>query len=195
MDTTMDTSPSKVSPLLTTVLETSRDALAVLDARRFLVDANQALVDLVGYGREEIYGLHFRTLFNGSGSVLSFVARHSVNWSGSATITCGNGSTVPALLSLTPALDAQGTIVGLIVRLRRRVDGKTAGDAMVHPPGRQFERLKHRLRDVLTTIVLNLELVDKEVVDSTHKIRFTLVQKAAASGIELLERAPSECDS
>ena len=102
---------------LTAAIEGLSDGVAVLDAKGYIVSANQALIELTGYGRDELHGLHLKSLFPGALEALTTVENGGARWKGDSELFRKDTSKLSLTLSITPARDAEGGALGFVVLL------------------------------------------------------------------------------
>ena len=177
----------EATPLLTAALEESSGCTAALDAEGCIVTANRAFTELCGYERNEIAGVHLSGLFPGAHRVLSAVQKGHDPWSGEAELRPKEGLTTPLSMFVTPAKNAQGAADGFIVRVNSVPRQVITADAIVGTHRSDTERVTHSLRNLLTSMVFNLDLLEGAIEDQTAQRRLALVLSAVRSGMALLD--------
>ena len=177
-----------MSPLLNAVLETTGGGIAVLDAGGRLLGADCVFLNLAGYHREDIPGLSLHCLCPLADDALAPAAQGRISWNKRAEITRKDGGIVHVVLGVAPAKDPQGTTVGFVVRARRAPAEETIGSVDAQPASVQRRRLEHQLRNMLTVVAGNIDLMDRAVEDQALRRRLELVQAALGSAREILDR-------
>ncbi len=106
---------------LLAAIEQSSDGVLVLDQDRRVSYANGALLRMSGFERERLYGNPPSVLFGGpaSGTLPAAVERGSA-WSGSHPAWTADGRTFEAEWAVTPTLDADGGLSGMVAVARDR---------------------------------------------------------------------------
>ena len=175
--------------------------IAMLDEAGTLILANRDFYDLTGRDMEDAPMLHLPDIWPDAQKVLSSISEVRGEWRGEARITRKDGSAVPLSLSVTSAVRADGAPDAFVVKVHAlsHTCRPSAGDR--GPPGlaqtttdkpsdgsdNNIRQLEHQLRNLLTTISGNLELIDRALQDSTLKRRVALMRTAVESGLETLE--------
>ena len=175
--------------------------IAILDEAGTLALANRDFYDLTGYDMEKAPKLNLPDLWPDAQQVLSSVSEVHGEWRGEARMTRKDGTAVPLSLTVTSAVRAHGAPDGFVVKLRTlsRADKPGAGargpawldQTTTDKPSAGGDdntgKLEHHLRNLLTTISGNLELLDRSAQDCTMRRRVALMLAAAKSGLEALE--------
>ena len=164
-------------------------AAAVLDGAGYLVSASPGLLRLCGYEADEAAGLHLRTLFPRLGPLPISFEREGESWAGETEMSRKDGSTAPVSLRLTRARDARGAPIGLVARLTSAALQGQRADRVVETRASRARLLEHNLRNVFTSIIGNVQMVDTAVDDRILQRRLALIEDAARSGADLLDQA------
>ena len=161
--------------------------IAMLDETGTLIVANRDFYDLTGYDAEEAPELNLTDIWPDAQKVLSSVSGVRGEWRGEAQITGGDGSAVPLSLSATSAMRAHGAADGFVVKIDALSD--ETGPAWVDQTTSDGNiiRLEHQLRSFLTTISVNLELLDRSLQDGSFSSRVALMRTSVESGFTTLE--------
>ena len=175
----------KIPPLLIASLNRSAYGVIVADAFGYLASSNQAFLDLSGYQKEELLGLRLSSLFPDADEALSSIDEGGRQWEGEVNVTRKDGNAIPLSLSITSIKDTNKVTVGFVVRLKP-VSEETALTTPVNAPGSQARTHEQELRNLLTAIASNIEILGLKVEDEDLRERLTLVRSAARSGIDLL---------
>ena len=80
-------------------------------------------------------------------------------------MTQKDGTTISLHMSVTPAGAAMGSAHGFLLRIREVVTAKVASGPAMALPEPEMSSKEHQLRNLLTTIISNLDLVDRSVDD------------------------------
>ena len=161
--------------------------IAMLNETGTLIVANRDFYDLTGYDAEDAPELSLTDIWPDAQKVLSSVSGVRGEWRGEAHISRGDGSAVPLSLSATSAMRAHGVPDGFVIKIGALSDetgpvwvDQTTGDDSIG-------RLEHQLRGLHTTISVNLELIDRYLVDGSFRSRVALMRTAVESGFTTLE--------
>ena len=159
----------------------------MLDETGTLIVANRDFYDLTGYDAEEAPKLSLTDIWPDAQKVLSSVSGVRGEWRGEAHITRGDGGAGPLSLSATSAMRARGAPDGFVVKIGALSD--ETGPAWVDQTTSDgsISRLEHQLRSFLTTISVNLELLDRSPQDGSFSSRVALMRTAVESGFTILE--------
>ena len=177
------------SSVLAAVLEASSDGIAVVDAGGFLVLANGLFLDAVGYEREEIVGLHLRSLLPGAEHLMTLADDGPTPWSGEVEMMTRGDASLAVPAAVTLAKDIWGMTVGVIVLIGSAYGREASASAALEVTPFQVRRLDHKLRNVLMIIASNLELLNRVEVDPKVRQRLAFIQSATDSGLELVHGA------
>ncbi len=121
---------------LRTLIESTIDAIAVLDVNRRLIDVNEAFCKMFGYTREEVIGKDTTFIHVSEEKAAEFekiiypVVRKKGYWQGEWRFKRVDGTVFP-IESITAALkDEAGEILGYVASIRDITERKEAEDAL-----------------------------------------------------------------
>jgi diguanylate cyclase (GGDEF)-like protein/PAS domain S-box-containing protein len=183
-----------------TLFEESRDAIYMTTVEGRFVEVNQALVDLLGYSREELLTGGARDLYQDPPDRQRF--REAIDRSGSVRdyetrLIRRNGEAIDALVSASVRRDADGAIVGYQgiihdITERKRAEAKLAHgalhDSLTGLPNRalfmdRLELARDRIRrgDQTMVAVLFVDLDRFKVVNDSlgHALGDSMLQETA----------------
>ncbi len=144
-----------------TLVESTSDAVLMLDVERKLVSCNQAFLDLFGYGREEVEGKSIRIIHRSDESfhtmgkciypVIKKVGTCRMEWE-----FVRKDATIFPVETVTSAIKSpEGSVTGYVAIIRDITDRKKAEDAL-----RESEAQK---RAILDASIDRLRYVDKDM--------------------------------
>ncbi|MCI0441495.1 MAG: PAS domain-containing protein [Chloroflexi bacterium] len=162
--------------------------VAVLDASGYIVSANQALIEVTGYARDELHGLHLKALFPGVADALATVDKSSARWKGEAELVRKDGSKLPLTVGITPAKDGEGGSLGFVVVLRGVFNGGASDNGTLDETEVRLREFEHELRNVFTVIAGNVSMMNGSVEDPNLRRRLTIMQTAVRSGMDILDK-------
>jgi len=144
---------------LLAAIEQSSDGILVLDADRKISYANGALLAMSGFERDGLYGNPPSVLFGGpaSGGLPAAVERGTA-WSGSHPAWTADGRTFEAEWALTPTLDSNGELSGLVAVARdrtreRALEAQVARIQRLEALGQLSAGIAHDFNNLLAAIL------------------------------------------
>ena len=159
-----------------TLVESTSDAVLMLDVERKLASCNQAFLDLFGYGREEVEGKSIRIIHRSDESfhtmgkciypVIKKVGTCRVEWE-----FMRKDATIFPVETVTSAIKSpEGSVTGYVAIIRDITDRKKAEDAL-----RESEAQK---RAILDASIDRIRYVDKDM-------RIIWANKTTALGLDM----------
>ena len=171
-----------VRSLLDAVLEGARSGIAVLDADAHFLSVDPLFSDLSGYGRAEVRGRSLDSVVTVGGKPIPLAEGRAPPRGQEAEIRRRDGARIGVMLDIVAAEPTEGS-AGFVVRLRPQRPDPTEPDRVV--PGRARRR-EHQLRNALTVIAGNVDLIDRAVDDPALKHRLDLIQMAVEGAQDIL---------
>ncbi len=154
--------------------QNSTDAILLTDLKGMVIEVNQAFCALFGYTREEIIGKRTNVLRSEkTDDSLYKNMWHSINvfgeWKGEIVNRNKNGDLVPVLLSITPIIQDGEKIgyMGIEIDIREQIKMKQrmAQSERLATIGQMAAKVAHEIRNPLSSISLNAELLEDELSD------------------------------
>jgi PAS domain S-box-containing protein len=171
--------------------DSSFEAINVLDGDLRLVYANTAFYRLLGYDEGELLGQQsYESMLSGKqvGSFpaeLSEALENTAEWNGEIEMTRKDGSTLPALVSVSVMLDDQGQAIGRVLMFRDISDRKkTEEDLRRANEGLDAyaRTVSHDLRSPLSAVIMANELLRDVLDDKDEILRSEIDEETALIG-------------
>lgn len=150
----------------------STNAIIITDLSGIIIEANQAFTDLFGWTREEAVGSSTRIL-RSEQTANEFYRQmwESVEqygrWQGEILNRCKDGSEVPILLSITPIYHDGAKIgymgVEIDISEKKKVEKQLLQAERWATIGKMAAKVAHEIRNPLSSISLNAELLEDEI--------------------------------
>ena len=170
--------------LLASALEATAESVQVDDIEGRVLFVNDAWCQLFERDRRGVTGVRRDALNLGTEEV------HKLKTSWSRCLSMGQSQGTFRL----GRSDGTATTVWYAHLLYRNAEGAATAAITVYRPldssavlSLQLRQLEHGLRNVLTVIIINLELVERGTDDQGMRSRFALMRGAVVSGLELIE--------
>jgi PAS domain S-box-containing protein len=171
------------------ILETTGDAIALVDRELAIEYVNPAFEDVTGYGAEEVCGLPIHKIVNPSyvpQDVITGMRRTvalEVDWDGEMPLRRKNGTTYDALIHIAPVRDGAGTVIGYLTSHRDISDLK----ALQRLQTRFINNVSHELRTPITILKLYAQMLSDAPPD-----KLTEYQQALVTEIDHLSNLVSD---
>jgi len=158
--------------LLYNAFQYSTDGIVITDLHGNMIEANRALIELFGYSYNEIIGQNTR-IFQSPQTTQGFY-RHmwdAINrtgrWSGEIANCRKDGTEIPIFLSITPIYES-GRKVGYMgveidLRKQKKMEERLLQSERLAVIGRMAAKVAHEIRNPLSSISLNAELLLDEL--------------------------------
>lgn len=167
--------PSRVN-VFYNAFQYSTDGIIITDLKGDIIEVNRALLDLFGYSYQEVIGQNTR-IFRSPHTSKAFYARmwDAINrqgaWSGEIINRHKDGTDIPILLSITPIFES-GRKVGYMaveidLRKQKKMEERLLQSERLAVIGRMAAKVAHEIRNPLSSISLNAELLQDEISDGT----------------------------
>ena len=178
--------------LLDSVLEVCTAGVAVLDSDGAVVGADAAFARLTGLERRLVRGMYVSDLFRSSPPVTLYDEGLCASGWQVEIPQPMDEPPVRARLTVSHRRSPEGATIGHIARLQPL--GPSTGD---EPPARRPGAVppkspQHQLRNVMTVIAGNVEIIDSMNRDQDLRERIALVQHAVSSALDIMTRIASE---
>lgn len=151
--------------------EHSTDGILITDIRGRILHANDAFIRMYGYTREETIGNTTRILRSRYSTDEFYRGMwESINsrgeWKGEIINKAKDGSEIPVWLSITPVIHKGQKIgymgVELDMREKRELERRALEAERLAAVGRMSSQVAHEVRNPLSSISLNVELLREE---------------------------------
>lgn len=186
--------PSRTN-LLYNAFQYSTDGIVITDLNANIIEVNRAQLEMFGYGYNEVIGQNTR-VFKSHHSSKAFYRQmwDAINrtgrWSGEIINRHKDGTEIPIFLSITPVYES-GRKVGYMgvqidMRKQKKMEERLLQSERLAVIGQMAAKVAHEIRNPLSSISLNAELLQDELRGRTD-----------ARGLEgkaLLEAIVSEVD-
>ena len=179
--------------LLDSVLEVCTAGVAVLDSDGGVIGADVAFARLTGRERRHVQGLRVSDLFRSDPPLTLYdESACSSGWQVEIPQPSGDPP-VRARLTVARRRSPQGATIGHIAQLHPLA--ASTGDES--PPVRHSGAVppktpQHQLRNVMTVIAGNVEIIDSMNRDQTLRERIALIQGAVSSALDIMAQMGSE---
>jgi PAS domain S-box-containing protein len=150
----------------------STDAILITDIQGRIIETNQAFLDIFGYTLAEVQG-EYTSILRSSKSTKEFYQEMwaSINstgeWKGEIVNCAKDGTEIPMWLLITPIYDQEKKIgyMGIEIDLRekKKMQARLLGMERVATIGQMSAQMAHEIRNPLSSISLNLELLQEEL--------------------------------
>jgi len=150
----------------------STDAIILTDTKGVITNINKAFVKVFGWEPEEVVGKTTKILRSPETTDDFYNSMwHSINkngkWKGEITNRHKNGTLIPVLLSITPILE-NNTIIGYMGIEIDMTESKKMQEQMARSErfvtiGQMAAKIAHEIRNPLSSISLNAELLGDEI--------------------------------
>ncbi len=152
----------------------STDAIILTDLRGLITDVNDAFVEIFGWQRDELIGKTTNVLRSDATSDLFYKKmwesiEKEGHWQGEIINKRKDGNLVPVLLSITPIVHERERIgyMGIEIDLTEKLKKQ---EQMAHSErlatiGQMASKVAHEVRNPLSSISLNAELLEDELSD------------------------------
>ena len=181
---------------LASAFEHSSDGILITDLDGKILDVNPAFVQLYGYHREEAVGKKTNILRSRCSTDAFYQAMwRSINdrgeWKGEITDRAKDGSEIPIWLSITPVI-REGKRIGYMgieidMRAKKELERRALEAERLAAVGRMSSQVAHEIRNPLSSISLNVELL-KEELDSLRKPNPGSAVKEAESLLKAIQK-------
>lgn len=158
--------------LFSGAVEHSTDAILLTDTRGVILHVNRAFTQVYGYSAQEAVGNTTRILRSRYSTDEFYRAMwQSINtrgeWKGEITNRAKDGSEIPIWLSITPVIH-RGQKIGymgieLDMREKKELERRTVEAERLAAVGRMSSQVAHEVRNPLSSISLNVELLREEL--------------------------------
>jgi two-component system cell cycle sensor histidine kinase/response regulator CckA len=179
---------------LLAAIEQSSDGILVLDADRQVSYANDAFVAMSGFARDGLYGRPPAVLFGGpaSGGLPAAIER-GVSWSGSHPGWTADGGTFEAEWALTPTIDPDGRLSGMVAVARdrtreRALEAQVARIQRLEALGQLSAGIAHDFNNLLAAILGYAGMLRDSIVDTTAARDIDEIVAAADRGAALVRQ-------
>lgn len=186
--------PSRTN-LLYNAFQYSTDGIVITDLNANIIEVNRAQLEMFGYSYNEVIGQNTR-VFKSSHSTKALYRQmwDAINrtgrWSGEIVNSHKDGTDIPIFLSITPVYES-GRKVGYMgvqidMRRQKKMEERLLQTERLAVIGQMAAKVAHEIRNPLSSISLNAELLQDELRGRTD-----------ARGLEakgLLEAIVSEVD-
>ena len=176
-------------PLLDSVLEVCTAGVAVLDSDGTVIGADAVFAVLTGRERRLVRGMYVSDLFRSEPPVtLDDEGASTLGWQVEIPQP-GGEPPMQAMLTVARRRSPEGATIGYIARLQPLAT--LAGD---EPPARRDASAvppkspQHQLRNVMTVIAGNVEIIDSMNRDQNLRERIALVQDSVSSALDIMAR-------
>jgi PAS domain S-box-containing protein/putative nucleotidyltransferase with HDIG domain len=169
------------------LVESSTDAIVMLDHDENVITCNQAFLDLFGYQGEEIVGKEIRIIHPSDESAQKFREAHYQTLERSGSVRTEweymrkDGTSFPAELVISLISSNEETIIGCISIIRDITERKRADEKLKA----SFDTLRRSLESTISALASALELRDPYTAG--HQQRVTDLACAIAGEMELGE--------
>jgi two-component system CheB/CheR fusion protein len=188
--------PSRTN-LLYNAFQYSTDGIVITDLNGNIIEANRALLDLFGYAHNEVIGQNTR-IFKSEHTSKAFYASmwdaisRTDRWSGEIINRHKSGAEIPIFLSITPIFES-GRKVGYMgveidLRKQKKMEERLLQSERLAVIGRMAAKVAHEIRNPLSSISLNAELLQDELSGRTdaHAIESKSLLDAIISEVDRL---------
>jgi PAS domain S-box-containing protein/putative nucleotidyltransferase with HDIG domain len=154
------------------LVESSTDAIMMLDHDENVITCNQAFLDLFGYQKEEIVGKAIRIIHPSDESAQKFRETHYQTLEGTGSVRTEweyvrkDGTSFPAELVISLISSIEGTIIGCISIIRDITERKQADEKLKA----SFERLRKSLESTVSALASALEIRDPYTAGHQHRV-------------------------
>ncbi len=169
--------PSRVN-LFYNAFQYSTDGILITDLDGNMIEANRALLNLYGYSYSEVIGQNTK-IFQSPHSSKALYSRmwDTINrtgaWSGEIINRHKDGTDIPIFLSITPIFESGRKVgyMGVEIDLRRqkKMEERLLQSERLAVIGRMAAKVAHEIRNPLSSISLNAELLQDELGNGTDK--------------------------
>ena len=169
------------------LVESSTDAIMMLDHDENVITCNQAFLDLFGYQKEEVVGKAIKIIHPSDESVQQFREAHYQTLERSGSVRTEweyvrkDGTSFLAELVISLISSTEGTIIGCISIIRDITERKQADEKLKA----SFERLRRGLESTVSALASALEMRDPYTAG--HQQRATDLACAIAEEMDLAE--------
>jgi diguanylate cyclase (GGDEF)-like protein/PAS domain S-box-containing protein len=138
--------------LLAQAIEDSPELIGIGDPVGYFTYVNQALLNALGYAKEELIGKHFRAVLsvNNSAALVEEVQRkgyENSGWRGECLLSARDGTDLPVFLSVSQIKDEEGHSLGTLGIAQIISDRKRAEEALRRSE-EQFRQLAENIHEV-----------------------------------------------
>jgi PAS domain S-box-containing protein len=169
--------PSRIN-LFYNAFQYSTDGILITDLEGNVIEANRALLNLYGYSYIEVIGRNTR-IFQSSHTSKALYARmwDTINrtgaWSGEIINSHKDGTEIPIFLSITPIFESGRKVgymgVDIDLRKQKKMEERLLQSERLAVIGRMAAKVAHEIRNPLSSISLNAELLQDELGNGTDK--------------------------
>ncbi|KAA3610309.1 MAG: PAS domain S-box protein [Calditrichaeota bacterium] len=180
----------------------SPDAIILTDLDGYITDVNQAFVDLYGWQKTEILGKN-TSIVRSEKTDDAFIRdmwksiNESGRWQGEITNKNKDGKLIPILLTITQIIrDGQKIgYMGLDIDMTNqlKMQERIAQSQRLATIGKMASKIAHEIRNPLSSISLNAELLEDEMTsDTLDKDEAKLLLKSIMSEVDRLAKLTNE---
>lgn len=157
----------------------STDAIILTDAKGVITDVNKAFTSLFGWEKEEVLNQTTKILrSSGTADVLYEEMWNSITnngkWKGEIINKKKDGTLLPVLLSITPILENDHVIgymgIEIDISEKKQLEEKIARSERFSLIGQMAAKVAHEIRNPLSSISLNAELLGDEIKSAAFDI-------------------------
>ena len=169
--------PSRIN-LFYNAFQYSTDGILITDLEGNIIEANRALLNLFGYNYNDVIG-HNTRIFQSPHTSKALYSRmwDTINrtgaWSGEIINRHQDGTDIPIFLSITPIFESGRKVgyMGVEIDLRRqkKMEERLLQSERLAVIGRMAAKVAHEIRNPLSSISLNAELLQDELGNGTDK--------------------------
>jgi PAS domain S-box-containing protein len=168
--------PSSRANLFYNAFQYSTDGILITDLNGNIIEVNRAMLDLFGYTYNEVVGQTTR-VFKSPHTTDAFyrnmwdIINRTGGWSGEIINRHKDGEEIPIFLSITPIFEA-GRKVGFMgveidLRKQKKMEERLLQSERLAVIGQMAAKVAHEIRNPLSSISLNAELLQDELRDRT----------------------------
>lgn len=159
--------------------QNSTDAIILTDLKGIITDVNTAFTKLFGWKRGEVIGKTTKILRSPITTDIFYnemwqSIKNKGEWKGELFNTHKNGSIIPILLSITPILENKELIgymgIDIDISERKRLEEKIVQSERLSVIGQMAAKIAHEIRNPLSSISLNAELLEDEIKSDSFNI-------------------------
>jgi PAS domain S-box-containing protein len=180
-----------------TLIDTMGEGMMVLDAEGGWEFGNRKVYEMLGYLPEELLGqsgsLCFRPPLELTATDLVRIERRHRTAVFETRMVRKDGSSFPALVSVSPRRDHRGAFLGTIVLVtditeRKQWDQQMMRSEKLAALGTLAAGVAHNLNNVLAAIVARTDLLTRQVKDPELKRWLSTIQQSALDGASTVRR-------
>jgi two-component system, cell cycle sensor histidine kinase and response regulator CckA len=179
------------------LLDLANDAIIVTQVSGEAIYWNKSAEKLYGWTAEEASGRLIPMLVAGGDTAVDApafgVVRGGAAWSGEVVHHAKGGGEFTVLSSWTPVLDADGTVKSILmidtdITQRKLLETKFLRTQRLESIGTLARGIGHDLNNVLSPILLAMNLLRNSVKDDSSRQMLSLVEESARRGSEMVKQ-------